>query len=176
MKVQSLLLHLNTHANMTHKASLDKFVKVTTVAINILFAVSIISFFTVMKELGLAFTLISGIFLLLVFGLAYAYRPMSYTINDSSLIIHRPIKDLEIERYKIVSVEVLDPEKIAYSLKTFGVGGYYGYFGKFANTKMGSMTWYATRKDNTVLVRTTEDEKIILTPDDPQAFVADYYG
>ncbi len=68
---------------------------------------------------------------------------------------------------------MLDKEKIGWAIRTFGVGSLFGYYGKFANTKLGSMTWYATRKDKTVLVRTIDNKKIILTPDEPEKFVAD---
>jgi hypothetical protein len=68
----------------------------------------------------------------------------------------------------------LDKEKIGWAIRTFGVGGLFGYYGKFANTKLGSMTWYATRKDRAILVRTIDNKKIILTPDEPEKFVADF--
>ena len=46
--------------------------------------------------------------------------------------------------------------------------------GKFANTKVGNMTWYATRRNKTVLLKTIDNKKIILTPDEPEKFVANF--
>lgn len=36
------------------------------------------------------------------------------------------------------------------------------------------MTWYATRKDKTVLVQIINNKKIILTPDELEKFVANF--
>jgi hypothetical protein len=72
------------------------------------------------------------------------------------------------------SLELLDEQDIRSSVRTLGVGGLFGYFGKFANIKLGSMTWYATRTDRTVLVRTVDNRKIILTPDEPERLVSDF--
>jgi hypothetical protein len=40
---------------------------------------------------------------------------------------------------------------------------------------MGSMTWYTTRRDRTVLVVTNDEKKIILSPDDPKKLIAEFY-
>jgi hypothetical protein len=160
---------------MKHKASLNGFVKVTTIIINLMFVLTFIGFFTLLKDSGKEFQIITGTIYFFVFAITYSFRPINYIITENQLIIHRLFKDVVIEKTAIKSVIVLDEKKLAWSIRTFGVGGYYGFFGKFANTEMGNMTWYATRKDNTVLVLTAENEKIILTPDEPEAFVVDYY-
>jgi hypothetical protein len=52
------------------------------------------------------------------------------------------------------------------TLRTFGVGGLFGYFGKFYIPSIGSCTFYATQSKNKILITTHNDHKIILTPDD----------
>jgi hypothetical protein len=111
--------------------------------------------------------------LLLIYFIAFAFRPIYYNLTADKLTIHRLFTDVKIDRNQIKSVELLDKEKISWSIRTFGVGGLFGYYGKFANTNLGSMTWYATRKDRMVLVRTINNRKIILTPNDPAKFIAD---
>lgn len=160
---------------MTHKASLSGFVKVTTIIINTMFVLTFIGFFTFLKDSGKEFQIVTGTIFFLVFVITYSLRPIHYTITENQLIIHRLYKDVVIEKTDIKSVSILDEKKLEWSIRTFGVGGYYGFFGKFANTQMGNMTWYATRKDNTVLILTGENEKIIITPNEPEAFVVDYY-
>ena len=160
---------------MTHKASLSGFVKVTTIIINTMFVLTFIGFFTFLKDSGKEFQIVTGTIFFLVFVITYSLRPIHYTITENHLIIHRLYKDVVIEKTDIKSVSILDEKKLEWSIRTFGVGGYYGFFGKFANTQMGNMTWYATRKDNTVLILTEENEKIIITPNEPEAFVVDYY-
>lgn len=65
----------------------------------------------------------------------------------NKLVIHRAFLDIKIDRSQIASLELLDKEKVAGSIRTFGVSGLFGYYGKFANTNIGSMTWYATRRN-----------------------------
>ncbi len=82
------------------------------------------------------------------------------------------INTIEIDRNNIQSVREIDESQVKNSLRTFGVGGFFGNFGKFWNGKLGKMTWYVTRKNNFVLVETKDQKKIILTPDKPEEFVA----
>ena len=51
-------------------------------------------------------------------------------------------------------------------------GGLFGFFGEFKNPVYGEMTWYATRSNHFVMLETMNDQKIVLTPDDPE-FVKD---
>jgi hypothetical protein len=34
------------------------------------------------------------------------------------------------------------------------------------------MTWYATRRDNTIFIETVDDKKIVVTPDEPEVFIS----
>lgn len=77
-----------------------------------------------------------------------------------------------MDKSQIMSAALLDEESLKGSIRTFGVGGLFGYFGKYFNRTLGSMTWYATRKDNFVLILTNDDKKIILTPNEPDKFLA----
>lgn len=47
----------------------------------------------------------------------------------------------------------------------------FGYTGKTYLNGVGILRWYATRKDNTVLITTRDHRKIIITPDQPDEFV-----
>ncbi|AEI51358.1 PH domain-containing protein [Runella slithyformis] len=159
---------------MTYKTSLDNLAKGVTIGITVLFAVIIIGQFSIIKDAGRAIPIYTTVALLLVYFIAFAFRPINYEISVDKLIIHRLFKDVNIDRSLIKSVEILDKEKIGSAIRTFGVGGLFGYYGKFANTKIGSMTWYATRRDRIVLVKTVDNKKIILTPDEPEKFVANF--
>lgn len=86
------------------------------------------------------------------------------------------LSDIRIERSHIKSLQLLDKKKLKGAIRTFGVGGLFGYYGKFANSTLGSMTWYATRMDKAILIETIANKKIIVTPDEPEKLVADYKG
>ncbi|HEY4936344.1 MAG TPA: PH domain-containing protein [Puia sp.] len=155
----------------TFKTSLDKTALLVTIGIAILFATIIIFQFSHWETIGRGkyFTLI---LLSLIYFLAYLFRPISYKITNDELIVNRLVKSVHIPRKNIVSAESVDRDMISWSLRTMGVGGLFGYYGRFMNYRIGNMTWYATRKDKAVLIRTLRDEKIILTPDEPELFLA----
>ena len=159
---------------MTYKTSMDTFAKGITIGVTILFAVIIFQQYSLIKNAGQEIHSYTTVALLLIYFIAFAFRPLNYKLTTDELTIHRPFLDVKIKRSQIKNVELLNSGDIGLTIRTFGVGGLFGYYGKFANTKLGSMTWYATRKDKTVLVQTVDNRKIILTPDDPDKFVADF--
>lgn len=157
---------------MTYKASLDVQAKFITIIITVLFAAIIAGEFSALKGVNPLIPILTAIFLILIYLIVFALRPISYTLTPETLTIHRLFKDVAIDRANIAKTELLAKDQTSWSVRTFGVGGLFGYFGKFANSKLGSMTWYATRKDRMVLVLSTNNKKIIITPDDEQGFVA----
>ena len=161
---------------MTYKTSLDNFAKVVTIVTTILFAAIIVGQFSLIKDEGRSVPIFTTIILLLIYFGTFLFRPISYKLTDDKLIIHRPLSDIKIIRAEIQNVEQLDKEKLSWAFRVFGVGGLFGYWGKFSNTKLGSMTWYATRRNNAVLVTTIYNKKIILTPNEPEKFVIEFNG
>ena len=152
---------------MTYKTSLDNLAKVITIIITILFAVIIVGQFSLIKDEGKSVPTFTTILLSLIYFGTFSFKPISYKLTDDKLIIHRPLFDIK-------NVEQLDKEKLSWALRIFGVGGLFGYWGKFINTKLGSMTWYATRRNNAVLVTTIYNKKIVLTPNEPEKFIIEF--
>ena len=158
---------------MTYKTSLDKTAIVITIAVTILFAVIIGGQYSIIKDAGRAVPIYTTTTCLLIYFLAFAFRPINYVVTKDELIVRRPLLNVHIKRADIKSVELIDKNKIRGSIRTFGVGGLFGYYGSFANSSLGRMTWYATRRDKPVLIKTTDNKKIIFTPNDPDKFVTD---
>ncbi|HTS46115.1 MAG TPA: PH domain-containing protein [Puia sp.] len=156
---------------MTYRASLDKTAIMVTTLVTIFFVAIIVGQYFFTKHPGRAVPTFTTAVIILVYLLAFAFRPVRYVVTGDELIVHRPLLNARIKRAEIKNIELIDRRKIRGSIRTFGVGGLFGYFGKFANFSLGSMTWYATRKDRPVLVETKDDEKLIFTPDDPDSFV-----
>ena len=157
---------------MTYKTSLDNLAKGITIGVTILFVAILIGQFSITKDTGWAVPIFTTVTLFLIYFISFAFSPINYEVSAQHLTIHRLLIDVNIDRSQIKSVELLDKEQLAWVIRTFGVGGLFGYYGKFANTKLGSMTWYATRRNKTVLIVTLDNKKIILTPDEPEKFVA----
>lgn len=158
---------------MTFKASLDNLTKGITVC------VTLIILFGILTELSLYFThnsrsgLFVAIIIFAVYVFAYAYHPVAYELKGDTLIIKRPFSNVVINKSDIQNVALVDVEKVnRNTIRTCGVGGLFGYYGRFANPELGGMTWYATNTKNTVLICLCNNKKIVLTPDEPESFVA----
>lgn len=159
---------------MKYEASLDKMALVITIIITILFAAGIVMQYTMVQET--AIPSIVSVVLVLTYLAAYVYSPLYYTVDRESLVIHRPVGKLVISRARIQEVYLMDKASTKGVIRTFGVGGLFGYFGRFSGYYTGSMVWHATRRKNLVMVLTTEGQKIVVTPDNWQAFINDLQG
>ena len=156
----------------TFTTSLDKFNKTTTIIVIVFLLVISTTIFFLIPD-GERNIIDSMVFLPIILCVVlYLFRPNNYSVSSDKLLIHRMIKDVKINRSNIQSVQEIDESQVKNSLRTFGVGGFFGNFGTFWNGKLGKMIWYVTRRNNFVLVETKDQKKIILTPDNPVEFVA----
>lgn len=159
---------------MTFNTSLDKLAKGITIAVSVLFAAIIIGPYLGYGDGDKTTLNYINLGLLLLYLFVFSLRPTRYTLTTEQLIIHRPLSNVKIDRDQIKSIEPLDKAKLGRAIRTFGVGGLFGYFGKFASTKLGSMTWYATNRNKTILMTTIEDKKIVISPDHPEQLIAHF--
>ncbi len=159
---------------MKYKASLDNLAKGVTIGVTILFATLIIGQYSIITDEGRAFPIYTTVGCLIIFFGVFIFRPISYSITKTQIIVHRLVGNIHIDKTEINCTELIGKEKLRWSFRIFGVSGLFGYFGRFTNTKLGRMTWYATRRDHAVLINTHND-KIVITPDDPEKFVLEYY-
>jgi Bacterial PH domain len=157
---------------MLFKTSLDNLAKSLTIGFA-LFALAIIGIqYYYAFDSGLpVFTLL---ILFLIYVIGYLFAPRNYSITANTVLIHRPLTNISIKKNDIKSVEIVERNKISKAWRIFGVGGLFGYYGRFWNSEMGTMTFYATRTADAILIRTHTDKKIILTPDEPEAFLRYY--
>ena len=158
----------------TFTTSLDKFHKITTIGVIVFLLVIVLVAFFLIPKGEQNITDLIFFFPIIISAVVYIFRPNNYSISSDKLLIHRMISNVEIDRNNIRLVQQIDESQVKNSLRTFGVGGFFGSFGKFWNSKLGNMTWYITRKNNFVLVETKDQKKIILTPDKPVEFVASF--
>ena len=94
--------------------------------------------------------------------------PLKYIIDKNKLIIKRPFKDLVIDLKNIKDTFLPTKESMRWTIRTFGNGGLFGYIGKFSNKTHGTMTWYATKTSNYLILVTNDNKKIVLTPDNTE--------
>lgn len=159
---------------MIFKATLDKAAKLLTIGMPVL----LIGFVIGPKLWSTPVNGSAAILVSIILGftsiIAYALSPTSYEIKEDRVIIHRPLKDLVIHRSEIEEVHQMEDGKLARSMRLFGSGGLFGYFGLFWNREFGTMTWYATRRDQAIMITTSSHKKLVITPDETDAFMQAY--
>ncbi|MDZ4714745.1 MAG: PH domain-containing protein [Cytophagales bacterium] len=156
---------------MEYKATLDLKSKIITGFVAVLFA-SIIGFslmkinfesedWTKPALLLSAVILLPGLFLF-----CYLFRPLGYSVYRHGVVVKRPLKDVTIDFSEIKNAFLPTSDSMLWTIRTFGNGGLFGYYGLYRNTTHGGMTWYATRTSNYLMLVTKNDKKIVITPDD----------
>ncbi len=166
---------LNFSSNMMiyKVSSLDQLAKIVTMIISALFVgIFVFQWFHV-EEFGLLAVVLTQFFLVATYFFAYFLRPTELMLHERVFIINRLLFPVKIDFSQIVSVRQIGREDISGSLRLFGVGGLFGYFGIFTNLKFGKMTWYVTNRNQVLLIQTKE-KKIIISAEDPALLTTDF--
>ena len=159
---------------MVFKSSLDKTQKIITVAIIHLFTVLFFLGFPFSGKENITNSLLIGLLFLVITIVAYAFSTKSIELNQNDLCVKRPFDKVILLRSDIIKIQKIEYKDLSSSLRTFGCGGLFGYFGKFWNKQQGSMTWYVTDMKNPVMIETKNGKKIVLTPDDREQFLEQF--
>ena len=94
-----------------------------------------------------------------------------YTIQNESIHIIRLGWKKRIKITDIKKVEFI-PNAMKKSIRTWGIGGAFGYIGYFNNRILGKYKAFATNRKNTVILYLNSKENLyVLTPDKPEAFI-----
>jgi hypothetical protein len=154
---------------MEYKASKDMSIQIITIGVIILFL--FLGYQSVMGLISakgnITSTLIhSGvlIFLIATIVLCYLFAPQKYSISNDNCIIHRPISDIIIPLDSIIEIREVNKSELKGMIRTFGVGGLFGNYGKFHTSGLGNITMYGTQNKNFILLK-VGNRKILLTPD-----------
>lgn len=99
-----------------------------------------------------------------------AFGVYGYSIQNDMLRILRMGWSKDILLSDIKNVE-FKPNAMMGSLRTWGIGGVFGYIGYFKNRILSNYKAYATHRRKTVVILTNKNEQIVITPDDPELFV-----
>ena len=155
---------------MDYKASKGMTVQIITIGVAVLFA-----FLGYKSVMGLIHAngnmtpiLIHSsllIFLLGTISLCFLLAPQKYTVDTDYLKVHRPLSYKYISLDSIIEVRAVDKSELKGMIRTFGVGGLFGNYGKFYTNGLGNVTMYGTQSENYILIK-TKRKKILITPDD----------
>ena len=76
-----------------------------------------------------------------------------------------------IDRRQIAEVRRIRRRDVGLVLRTFGSGGFFGFFGRFYSRPPGRFKIYATNGKDLVLVELADGAKFLLSPHSAEAFV-----
>lgn len=94
-----------------------------------------------------------------------------YVLRRDELLIERLGWANHVPLKQVVTV-VADPDAIRGSIRLCGSGGLFGFFGWFRNGRLGVYRAYGTDSKRCVVMKLT-NRTIVVTPDDPNRFVAE---
>jgi hypothetical protein len=96
-----------------------------------------------------------------------------YSLTDEELHIrhmgwsqHWSLRDLRDVKIR--------PGVLTGSIRTLGIGGFFGYIGRFRSQLLGNYQAYVTDSSRAVVLR-FQDDTLVISPNDPAAFVSKVY-
>jgi hypothetical protein len=149
---------------MTYTVSADKIVRKKTIATFLMFTALTLG--NLFQYQNWIWQVSFFAFFMIILSTSYLLKPSNYEIDSQNIIIHRLIGDVKINLQQIARVDRIHHDL----LKETGKGGLFGYFGK-VYTFLGKTNFYATRRNNLVLITKKDNTKIILTPDEQDGFI-----
>ena len=100
---------------------------------------------------------------MIAFLISWLLHPTSYEITNKELLIHRPKGPIKISLTDIKSIEKTEP---GFSIRLFGSGGLFGYFGLFSSNKLGKHHRYTGNNENLVLLNTGKKKYLLSIHDE----------
>lgn len=99
--------------------------------------------------------------------LCEGFAPQRLEIGDDGIVILRRYKSVVINREEIKSVECISKLAFRGAIRTFGVGGLFGYYGRYYAPALGSFTLYATSFQNLYLIRKWDGKSVVISCAEP---------
>ncbi len=149
---------------MRYKLPTEKSVKVITLITLLIPAAILCWLYTIDKLL----TIVTSTLLFIIFVVIYAYTPREVMLDEKGIVIRRIFGQIIIPYGKIKGVSFID--KLGWkTVRIFGSGGLFGWFGLFYVPEVGEVYVYAKRRDNLVLVKA--DKNYLIAPENPEEFI-----
>lgn len=142
-------------------ASYDRATKIMSAAVCILLFVVALA----VHQVIVAFVAV------LVIALGYAYSPRGYAVSDRAVIVKRLIGNVHIPLERVREVRRVTTDELTRSIRVWGSGGMFGYYGLFRTSRLGKCWWYLTNRQNAVVV-ITKSKCALFSPDDVDGFLA----
>lgn len=144
------------------KASMSKIVITITLIVHIMVLGTIIP----LASNGIA--LWEVVILPILFLTAFLLRPFRYDVDDRQLIIRKYVLPKRLLITDIASAAPVDYSDLKITLRLWGSGGFWGWYGVFLTAENGSkkILLQCSQKENLVLITMKDGKRIVISPDD----------
>jgi hypothetical protein len=146
---------------MTTGATYDTTTKVISASVAALFVILVI----ITRQ-----WLVAPLGLLILFA-GYAWSPRGYTVHAHLIVVHRLIGNAPFPLAGLREARSAAKEDFSGTIRLFGSGGLFGYYGVFSRGNLGRASWYLTNRRSAVVV-VTDAKTALCSPDDREAFLA----
>lgn len=142
---------------------------ITLVVLGLLLGVPVVSSITLPESTPLLARLSATLLPLVILAATLPFSVRGYALTEGELRIERLGWQNRFPLSEVKSV-VANPEAMRWSVRLFGSGGLFGFFGIFRNKTLGTYRAYGTDPHKTVVIE-FRNRTIVVTPDDPALFV-----
>lgn len=101
----------------------------------------------------------------IIFGIVAIWvlltMPRYLLLDDKSIVITHPIGQSVILKSDIIEVRAVERSELLGSIRLFGSGGFFGWFGIFRNSKFGVYRIYCGQLENLYHIKTLTKSYII---------------
>jgi hypothetical protein len=98
----------------------------------------------------------------------YLFSPKAFELSKNGVIVKRPLRSFAIPYPEITGISITNLSWKG--VRLWASGGFYGFFGLFYVSNLGSVWIYVTRRENIVLIE-TKNWKYAISPEDPRTFL-----
>lgn len=153
------MLKQNTNIMKTHceKFTLGRMGTVTSILLSALLVYGAIAVWSA----GMTAVIVTYIIYALLAVWVLLTMPRYLIIQNGLLIITHPIGRTVIEKSQVVKIEAIERSDLRGSLRLFGSGGFFGWFGIFRNSKFGVYRIYCGQLENLYHIKTLTKSYII---------------
>lgn len=118
-----------------------------------------------------AFLGVAILFVIGIVGKSYLGTPQSVKLTDKSLVISRPIGDVEIDYTSIKVVRLVTDDDLLGQTRTFGSSGIGADAGRWKSKPLGYYEKYTTNNNNQIWLGTASGENVMFSCDTPELLV-----
>jgi hypothetical protein len=147
---------------MKQQIRFDKTTKILSIVV-LLIPVALFILPAVIIKDGNIIPILTSLFLVIAFVVAWMLHPTSYEITDQQLLVHRPLGPIRINLSDIIKMEKTEP---GFSVRLFGSGGLFGYYGIFSSGKLGRHLRYTGNNENLLFVNAGKKKYLLSIHDE----------